>query len=111
MACLCIDIRPRELAHLCLHACHPSVLQVRARFEASQHEVDEDTQPLDPTELVRKEWTEQMEPPASLVLPVLPYQKEGLVWMHHQEHSPYHGGILADEVRCCLVMRCNRSWY
>jgi len=71
---------------------------VRARFEASQHEVDEDTQPIDPSELVRKEWTTQMEPPASLVLPALPYQKEGLGWMYNQEHTPYHGGILADEM-------------
>lgn len=71
---------------------------MRARFEASQHEVDEDTQPIDPSELVRREWTQEMEPPATLVLPVLPYQKEGLGWMYNQEHTPYHGGILADEM-------------
>lgn len=77
---------------------------MRARFEASQDEVDEDTQPIDPSELVRKEWTRQMDPPPTLVLPVLPYQKEGLGWMYNQEHSEYHGGILADE----MVGGCGR---
>ena len=71
---------------------------MRARFEASQDEVDEDTQPIDPSELVRKEWTRQMDPPPTLVLPVLPYQKEGLGWMYNQEHTSYHGRILADEM-------------
>ena len=67
-----------------------------------------------------------MEPPDTLVLPILPYQKEGLGWMYNQvgrappvrrhevlmlaltlvwggrcclqEESDYHGGILADEM-------------
>ena len=71
---------------------------IRERFEASKDEIDEDSQPLDPSELVRKEWSVPMEPPETLVLPILPYQKEGLGWMYHQEHSQYHGGILADEM-------------
>jgi DNA repair protein RAD16 len=33
-----------------------------------------------------------------LLMPLLPYQKEGLGWMLHQEESSVHGGILADEM-------------
>lgn len=57
---------------------------IRERFEASKDEIDEDSQPIDPSELVRKEWSIPMEPPETLVLPILPYQKEGLGWMHNQ---------------------------
>lgn len=97
---------------------------MRERLEKSATEVDEDLQPIEPDELVRKEWCEAKEPPETLVLPILPYQKEGLGWMynqvhdgggrwmaawHHadgrafcvgllQEHLDYHGGILADEM-------------
>lgn len=71
---------------------------VKARVEQSRDEVDEDAKPIDPAELVRKEWTTQREPPETLVLPILPYQKEGLGWMYNQEQVEYHGGILADEM-------------
>jgi len=71
---------------------------VKTRVEQSRDEEDEDAKPIDPSELVRKEWTTQKEPPETLVLPLLPYQKEGLGWMFNQEQIEYHGGILADEM-------------
>ena len=52
----------------------------------------------DPDELVRKTWTTQKEPPNTLLMPLLPYQKEGLGWMYNQEQNSVHGGILADEM-------------
>eukprot|EP00930_Biecheleria_cincta_P105906 TRINITY_DN98_c1_g1_i1.p1 TRINITY_DN98_c1_g1~~TRINITY_DN98_c1_g1_i1.p1 ORF type:complete len:1206 (-),score=311.60 TRINITY_DN98_c1_g1_i1:59-3676(-) len=36
--------------------------------------------------------------PKDLVAPMLPFQKEGLSWMCHQEESSVRGGILADEM-------------
>jgi len=57
---------------------------VSERLEKSATEVDEEMQPIDPTELVRKEWDQAMEPHEDLVLPILPYQKEGLGWMYNQ---------------------------
>jgi hypothetical protein len=57
---------------------------VLERFEESQHEEDEDLKAIDPSELVRKEWSTAMEPHSDLVLPMLPYQKEGLAWMYNQ---------------------------
>ena len=53
---------------------------------------------VDPDELVRKTWTTQKEPPNTLLMPLLPYQKEGLGWMYNQEQISVHGGILADEM-------------
>jgi DNA repair protein RAD16 len=61
-------------------------------------EVDEDDVPLNPDELVRKSWTAPREPSPHLLMPLLPYQKEGLGWMSNQEHNDVHGGILADEM-------------
>ena len=72
--------------------------EVRERFEDSKNEVDEDMKPLDPDDLVRKTWCEPMEPCEDLLMPLLPYQKEGLGWMMHQERSDTRGGILADEM-------------
>ena len=71
---------------------------VRERVKQSLNEVDEDDLPVDPGELIRKAWCNSMEPPDELVLPLLPYQKEGLSWMVNQEISSHHGGILADEM-------------
>ena len=82
---------------------------VKARVEQSRDEVDEDAKPIDPAELVRKEWTTQREPPETLVLPILPYQKEGLGWMYNQEQVEYHGGILADEMYVSWLRDRNRS--
>lgn len=61
---------------------------VRDRLDRSATEVDEDLQPIEPDELVRKEWTQVMEPPPTLILPILPYQKEGLGWMYNQVGPP-----------------------
>lgn len=57
---------------------------MRDRLHKSATEVDEDLQAIEPDELVRKEWTQVMEPPPTLILPILPYQKEGLGWMYNQ---------------------------
>ncbi|RYG64181.1 hypothetical protein EON64_14500 [archaeon] len=73
-------------------------LLVQERFEASKHEVDEDSVPIDPDELIRKSWNQPLEPHADLLMPLLPYQKEGLGWCVAQERSDVHGGILADEM-------------
>ena len=44
--------------------------------------------------------------PASLLLPLLPFQRESLTWMIAQEHSPFRGGILADEMGA-FTSECN----
>lgn len=41
---------------------------------------------------------EQMEPPAELLMTLLPYQKEFLAWAVKQERGDIKGGILADEM-------------
>ena len=71
---------------------------LRDRLIKSATEEDDDAKPLDPDSLVRKVWTERKEPSEDLLMPLLPYQKEGLGWMSSQEHSDVHGGILADEM-------------
>ena len=45
-----------------------------------------------------EEWKTQREPPETLLAPMLPYQKEGLVWLCAQEDGEVKGGILADEM-------------
>lgn len=72
--------------------------KVSTRFEQSLLEKDLDFEPINPDELVRKTWSESMEAHSDLLMPLLPYQKEGLAWMMHQEQSTVRGGILADEV-------------
>ncbi len=72
--------------------------QIKDRVLQSQHEVDQDDIPIDPDELVRVCWSKAAENPKELTLPLLPYQREGLGWMMHQENSEVHGGILADEM-------------
>ena len=72
------------------------------RVADSLNEVDKDAVPLDPDELVRVEWNVQLTPPPELLMPLLPFQKEGLGWMVHQEDLGIKdnslGGILADEM-------------
>jgi len=41
---------------------------------------------------------EEMEPPAELLMPLLPYQKQFLGWALRQEQGDIKGGILADEM-------------
>jgi DNA repair protein RAD16 len=71
---------------------------IRERVSSSKSEVDPDDVPIDPNELVRMNWSEELEPANELLMPLLPYQKEGLGWMVNQEKSAVRGGILADEV-------------
>ena len=101
---------------------------LKERIIQSQSEVDQDMVAVDPDELVRKDWDIPVEPSKNpppgimlfivmfcaymfvnayvmcasagrdLLMPLLPYQKEGLGWMLHQEHSSARGGILADEM-------------
>ena len=40
----------------------------------------------------------QMEPPAEMLMPLLPFQKEFLAWAISQEQGVVKGGILADEM-------------
>jgi DNA repair protein RAD16 len=79
---------------------------VMDRFKASSSEVDEEQSPIDPDELVRRNWDYPVEPPEDLLVSLLPFQKEGLGWMLHQEYISVHGGILADEMgmgNCCFI--------
>ena len=39
-----------------------------------------------------------MEPPAEMLMSLLPFQKEFLAWAISQERSEIRGGILADEM-------------
>lgn len=70
---------------------------IKQRVIDSLKEIDSDVQPVDPDELVRKEWSEAKEASDDLLISLLPYQKEGLGWMSHQEQTEVRGGILADE--------------
>lgn len=71
---------------------------VTERFNSSANEVDDDSIPVNPDELVRNAWDQPLEPSSDLLMPLLPYQKEGLGWMVNQEQNEVHGGILADEM-------------
>lgn len=72
---------------------------VKERFEKSKGEIDDEFVPINPDELVRKTWNQSIEPHPDLLMPLLPYQMEGLAWMVYQENTSVRGGILADEVR------------
>ena len=72
--------------------------QLEERVAQSLTEKDPDATEIDPDELVRKDWSEPCEPPKDLLTPLLPFQKEGLGWMLHQESTEVCGGILADEM-------------
>ncbi|GAX83352.1 hypothetical protein CEUSTIGMA_g10777.t1 [Chlamydomonas eustigma] len=43
-------------------------------------------------------FNETMDPPAELLMPLLPYQKQFLAWAMKQERGTVKGGILADEM-------------
>ncbi|DBA87235.1 hypothetical protein WJX77_012520 [Trebouxia sp. C0004] len=53
---------------------------------------------IDPEALVNSKVYEQMEPPAEMLMCLLPFQKEFLAWAVSQERSEIRGGILADEM-------------
>ena len=63
---------------------------------------DEEEEDLDAS--VGYNFTETMEPPAELLMPLLPYQKQFLAWAIKQEKGTVRGGILADEVGVCAVL-------
>ena len=69
-------------------------VDVQVAESASKDHVDT----IDPDELIRKDWDTPLDPPDTLLMPLLPYQKEGLGWMVNQEESSLRGGILADEM-------------
>ncbi len=71
---------------------------MRVRISQTIDFEDNDLRAIEPDELVRSDWIESVEPHEDLLMPLLPYQKEGLGWMIHQERTPTHGGILADEM-------------
>lgn len=71
---------------------------IRNRIAETKNDIDDDLVPVEPNELVRKDWNIPVEPHSDLLMPLLPYQKEGLGWMLHQEQTAAHGGILADEM-------------
>eukprot|EP00371_Babesia_bovis_P003349 XP_001611996.1 DNA repair protein rhp16 [Babesia bovis T2Bo] len=41
---------------------------------------------------------EPVHQPSQLLIPLLPFQKDGVAWMQQQEMGPVRGGILADEM-------------
>lgn len=71
---------------------------VQNRINETINNIDTDLIPIEPDELIRKEWNTPMEPSRNMLMPLLPYQKEGLGWMMNQEMNDVHGGILADEM-------------
>jgi DNA repair protein RAD16 len=75
--------------------------------EESKEEIRQEMEELDPDELVPVSFQGQMRPsPKGLTATLLPFQVEGVSWMHHQEvtgEAGVRGGMLADEVRSNLV--------
>ncbi|EPY51605.1 Rad16 Rhp16 [Schizosaccharomyces cryophilus OY26] len=74
-------IPPYERTHHRLVRNHPELDNV---WEALEREA--------PTQV------QQIEQPKELVLNLLPFQREGVYWLRHQEESSFGGGILADEM-------------
>ena len=72
------------------------------RVEESKEDVRKENEELDPDELVPVSFQGEMRPPPKgLAANLLPFQIEGVSWMHHQEisgKSGVHGGMLCDEV-------------
>ncbi|KAF8819290.1 hypothetical protein IE077_000116 [Cardiosporidium cionae] len=65
----------------------------------TQEEIEKEiNKPKDLDEMVKRVLVEQYKPPPEILIPMLPFQKEGLAWMCHQEDSEFKGGILADEM-------------
>jgi len=71
-----------------------------ARVEQSKIELENENEELQPDELVPVSFQGEMrKAPLGLVGSLLPFQTEGVSWMHHQEVSEnIRGGILADEM-------------
>ena len=47
---------------------------------------------------VERQLAGKADPPAGLLMPLLPFQRESLAWMCAQEDTKFKGGILADEM-------------
>ncbi|EPX70444.1 DNA repair protein RAD16 [Schizosaccharomyces octosporus yFS286] len=74
-------IPPYERTHHRLVRNHPELENV---WDALEREAPQQVQ--------------QIEQPKELVLSLLPFQREGVYWLRHQEESSFGGGILADEM-------------
>jgi hypothetical protein len=69
------------------------------RLQESVREVQEENAEIQPDELLVPSFQGEMRPaPPGLAADLLPFQVEGQSWMFAQEHTPYRGGILADEM-------------
>eukprot|EP00531_Pseudo-nitzschia_arenysensis_P016971 CAMPEP_0116148846 /NCGR_PEP_ID=MMETSP0329-20121206/18598_1 /TAXON_ID=697910 /ORGANISM="Pseudo-nitzschia arenysensis, Strain B593" /LENGTH=1297 /DNA_ID=CAMNT_0003645053 /DNA_START=67 /DNA_END=3960 /DNA_ORIENTATION=+ len=72
---------------------------LREQLEESKLRLEEESQELDADELVQTAFQGSLrDPPPGLTASLLPFQREGVGWMHNQEHSEVAGGILADEM-------------
>ncbi|CEM04117.1 unnamed protein product [Vitrella brassicaformis CCMP3155] len=76
--------------------------RAKATAELSTHTEEEELDTAEAAkrldELVKRKLVERYKAPPELLLPLLPFQEEGLAWMCHQEESDCRGGILADEM-------------
>jgi SNF2 family DNA or RNA helicase len=70
------------------------------RIEESKIELEKENEELQPDELVPVSYQGVIRaPPLGLAGDMLPFQTEGVSWMHNQEvNEAIHGGILADEM-------------
>jgi SNF2 family DNA or RNA helicase len=69
------------------------------RLLESVREVQEENAEIQPDELLIPSFQGETRPtPPGLAADLLPFQVEGQSWMFAQEHTPYRGGILADEM-------------
>lgn len=73
--------------------------QTKAELEAIEAEINAES-------LVLTKPKSSRDPPSSLVLPLLPYQKEFLSWAIEQETGPVRGGILAGARSMICVHMC-----
>lgn len=83
------------------------------RVEESKAEIKKENEELDPDELVPVTFQGELRPaPTGLTANLLPFQEEGVSWMHHQEvggETGCRGGILADEMgmgKSCRLSHC-----
>lgn len=70
--------------------------QTKAELEAIEAEINAES-------LVLTKAKSSREPPPSLILPLLPYQKEFLSWAIEQETGPVRGGILAGVAKLAFI--------
>ncbi|GBE58671.1 DNA repair protein [Babesia ovata] len=74
------------------------VTTIRAVME-NPDELDEEFEIWDAVETAtRIPKLETLPQPPELLVPLLPFQRDGVTWMYHQEKGPVKGGILADEM-------------